>query len=190
MRGRGKPAGSECLGEKKETEMYPGMMAWWKHAHRHGGGCGEGVHAEHHEHGHGEGRGGRWGHHPREAFAGHDHEEDFGSFGVRRPLRFLAYKLELEDAQVTELANILNDLKTERAQAAVDHRRSTSAIADAIAGDALDEGKLGQGAGERVKTAERLRDAVVRAIGRIHAILKTEQRQKLAYLIRTGALSI
>ena len=170
--------------------MYPGMMAWWKHAHRHGGGCGEGVHAEHHEHGHGEGRGGRWGHHPREAFAGHDHEEDFGSFGVRRPLRFLAYKLELEDAQVTELANILNDLKTERAQAAVDHRRSTSAIADAIAGDALDEGKLGQGAGERVKTAERLRDAVVRAIGRIHAILKTEQRQKLAYLIRTGALSI
>ena len=192
MRGRGKPAGSERLGEKKETEMYPGMMAWWKHAHRHGGGF-EGEHAGHC--GPGGGGGGRWGgHHPEEAFAGHghghDHEDDFGSFGVRRPLRFLAYKLELEDAQVTELANILNDLKTERAQAAVDHRRSTSAIADSIAGDALDEAKLGQGTAERVKTAERLRDAVVRAIGRIHAILKTEQRQKLAYLIRTGALSI
>jgi hypothetical protein len=189
MRKRRKPAGSECLGEKKETEMYPGMMAWWKHAHRHGGGPCEGDRAE--SHGHAEGRGGRWGgRHAEEAFAGHDHEEDFGSFGVRRPLRFLAYKLELEDAQVTELANILNELKTERAQAAVDHRRSTSAIADSIAGDALDEAKLGQGAAERVKTAERLRDAVVRAIGRIHAILKADQRQKLAYLIRTGALSI
>jgi hypothetical protein len=191
MRERRKPAGSERLGEKKETEMYPGMMAWWKHAHRHGGGCaGEGEHAEHCGHG-GGGRGGRWrGHHAQEAFAGHDHDEDFGSFGVRRPLRFLAYKLELEDAQVTELANILNELKTERAQAAVDHRRSTSAIADSIAGEALDETKLGQGTAERVKTAERLRDAVVRAIGRIHAILKADQRQKLAYLIRTGALSI
>jgi len=91
---------------------------------------------------------------------------------------------------VTELANILNELKTERAQAAVDHRRSTSAIADSIAGEALDETKLGQGTAEREKTAERLRDAVVRAIGRIHAILKADQRQKLAYLIRTGALSI
>ncbi len=194
MREQRKPAGSERLGEKKETEMYPGMMAWWKHPHRHGGGgCGEGAHAEHCGPGEGRGGGGRWGGrhaHGEEAFAGHDHEDDFGSFGVRRPLRFLAYKLELEDAQVTELANILNDLKTERAQAAVDHRRSTSAIADSIAGDALDEAKLGQGTAERVKTAERLRDAVVRAIGRIHALLKAEQRQKLAYLIRTGALSI
>jgi hypothetical protein len=105
-------------------------------------------------------------------------------------LRFLAYKLELEDDQVTELASILNELKTERAQASVDHRRSTSAIADSLAGESLDEVKLGQGTAERVKTAERLRDAVVRAIGRIHAILKVDQRQKLAYLIRTGALSI
>ena len=171
--------------------MYPGMMAWWKHAHRHGGGGCEGVGVEHGGPGDGHGHGRRWGgRHAEEASAGHDHDDDFGGFGVRRPLRFLAYKLELEDDQVTELARILNELKTERAQAAVDHRRSTSAIADSIAGDALDETKLGQGTSERVKTAERLRDAVVRAIGRIHAILKAEQRQKLAYLIRTGALSI
>ena len=35
-------------------------------------------------------------------------------FGVRRPLRFLAYKLQLNEAQVEELARVLNDLKTER----------------------------------------------------------------------------
>ena len=38
-----------------------------------------------------------------------------GAFGVRRPLRFLAYRLELEEAQVAELAKILDDVKTERA---------------------------------------------------------------------------
>jgi len=36
-----------------------------------------------------------------------------GAFGVRRPLRLLAYKLGLSDAQVAEMARILNDLKTE-----------------------------------------------------------------------------
>ena len=51
-------------------------------------------------------------------------EEGFGGFGVRRPLRFLAHKLELDEKQITELARILDELKTERAQAAVDDRRT------------------------------------------------------------------
>jgi hypothetical protein len=166
-------------------------MGWWKHAQRHGhghhgpfegahpGGCG----GEEHPHG-------RWRRHHEEAFAGHDHDHDGEHFGVRRPLRFLAHKLDLEEAQVTELARILNDLKTERAQAAVDYRRSTSAIADAVAGEALDEASLGTAVSERVKTAERLRDAVVRAIGRIHKLLHPDQRERFAYLVRTGVLSI
>ena len=37
---------------------------------------------------------------------------------------------------------------------------------------------------------EGLRAAVVKALGRIHAVLDPEQRSKLAYLLRTGALSI
>ncbi len=165
--------------------MHPGMMAWWKYARRHGASCGEGAHA-------GCGPGPAWHGATRGewAHAGPEHDGDFGTFGVRRPLRFLSYKLELEDAQVTELARILNDLKTERAQAAVDHRRSTAAIADAISGDALDEAKLGEATSARVKTAERLREAVSTAIRKIHGVLTSEQRQKLAYLIRTGALLI
>ena len=39
-----------------------------------------------------------------------------GSLGVRRPLRFLAWKLELDDEQLGEVAKILGELKTERAQ--------------------------------------------------------------------------
>jgi Spy/CpxP family protein refolding chaperone len=113
-----------------------------------------------------------------------------GHFGVRRPLRFLAYKLALADAQVAELARILDEIKTERAQAAVDHRRAISTFADAIEGEAFDEAKANAGASIRVQSADRLRGAVVTALARLHKMLDAEQRAKLAYLIRTGTLSI
>ena len=109
---------------------------------------------------------------------------------MRRPLRFLAFKLELEDAQVTELAAILAELKTERAQAAVDDRRATGALADVVAAEAFDAAKAQAATGDRVKSAERVQAAVAKALGRIHALLQPAQRTKLAYLLRTGALSI
>jgi Spy/CpxP family protein refolding chaperone len=172
--------------------MHPAMMDWWNRRHAHHAewaeraGCSPSGCGPRGSHGHGH------GHEHGSRFAGGGHDEDFGggAFGVRRPLRFLAWKLELEEAQVAELAKVLNDLKTERAQAAVDNRRSTSAFADGIAGEAFDEAKVGEAAALRVQTAERLRDAVVAALKRIHAILDPEQRERLAYLIRTGALSI
>jgi Spy/CpxP family protein refolding chaperone len=113
-----------------------------------------------------------------------------GSFGVRRPLRFLAYKLQLDEKQVGELARILDEIKTERAQAAVDHRRAISVFADAIEGDVFDENKAGSGADLRLESANRLRSAVLSALGRLHKLLDPEQRARLAYLIRTGTLSI
>jgi Spy/CpxP family protein refolding chaperone len=158
------------------------MMAWWKwkHAAHHGNAhCGAGAC------GPGEGAG--------EAYAGGDaFDADYGggSFGVRRPLRFLAHKLDLDDKQVGELAHVLSELKTERAQAAVDHRRTVAGFADVIASEAFDEAKAVAVAAERVKSAERLRDALVKALGRIHALLKPEQRARFAYLIRTGALTL
>src|SRR5262245_10868149 len=60
-----------------------------------------------------------------------DDESWAGGFGVRRPLRFLARKLDLDHSQMAELARILDELKIERAQADVDRRRTLSAFADA-----------------------------------------------------------
>src|SRR2546428_13888224 len=60
------------------------------------------------------------------------------AFGVRRPLRFLAFQLGLDETQTRELARRLDQLKTERAQASVDHRRMSAALADVLA-----EGTLG-----------------------------------------------
>ena len=161
--------------------MYPGMLWWWKHARRHHG-CGEGAHA-------GDGpetwQAGPWHHgHGGDDFGGG------GAFGVRRPLRFLAYKLNLSEEQVAQLAKILDELKTERAQAAVDDRRTVAAFADAIGLEKFDEARAKEGGDLRVKSAERLRDAVIKALGKIHAALDSGQRAQLAYLIRTGVLSI
>ena len=113
-----------------------------------------------------------------------------GSFGVRRPLRFLAHKLDLDQRQVAELARILDELKTERAQAEVDRRRSLATFADTLTGEAFDAARAAEGGDLRVQSAQRLRDAVVKALERIHALLNAEQRVQLAYLIRTGTLSV
>lgn len=167
--------------------MHPGMMYWWK-THRSGGSC----HA-YADYGPAEGYGRR----PRRAermemyFASH-HESDLGAgaLGVRRPLRFLAYKLDLDERQVAELARILGDLKTERAQSEVDGRRATAALADAIGGEQFDAAAAGNAGAIRVATAEHLRDAVGKALQRLHALLEPAQRERLAYLIRTGTLQI
>ena len=161
--------------------MRPAMVHWWKHG-RHGSHCGAyagygpGVSMERRE----------------TRVAGEEFQAAFGvgGFGVRRPLRFLAFKLGLDDTQVAELAKILDELKTERAQAAVDHRRAISVFADAIEGDVFDESKAGSGADLRLESANRLRGAVLAALGRLHKLLDPEQRARLAYLIRTGTLSI
>jgi|SRR5471030_325720 Spy/CpxP family protein refolding chaperone len=164
--------------------MHPGMMWWLKHARRHHGCDGEGESA----HAGGGSEGHRWS--GRHGHGGGDDFGDGGSFGVRRPLRFLAYKLNLNEEQVSELAKILDELKTERAQAAVDDRRTVSAFADALGLEKFDEARAKEGGDLRVKSGERLRDAVVKAMGKIHALLDSGQRAQLAYLIRTGVLSL
>ncbi len=122
---------------------------------------------------------------------GHD-EESFGGggFGVRRPLRVLAYKLGLDEKQVAELARVLDELKTERAQAAVDDRRTLSEFADALGGEAFDATKAAAAGERRIASATRLRDTLLRSLQQIHALLNPEQRARFAYLIRTGVLSV
>lgn len=112
-----------------------------------------------------------------------------GGWGVRRPLRFLAHKLELDQKQIAELARILDELKIERAQAEVDDRRARAEFADAVLGSDFDGGKAGTAGERRVQSAAKLRDALIRALAGIHALLRPEQRERFAYLVRTGALA-
>ena len=119
---------------------------------------------------------------------GHGYRGD-GGMGVRRPLRFLAWKLELEDEQLGEVAKILAELKTERAQGEVDRAKRLAAFADAVSAESFDANRAGEGAALRVASAERMRGATLLALERLHALLSPEQRRTLGYLIRTGSIS-
>lgn len=180
--------------------MHPFYAAWQRATHRFAG----------HSHGHcgpdGERRGQHWFGGRCGPGGGHEHGgghggpfgggggefdgDGGGSFGVRRPLRFLAYKLELDERQVAELAMVLDTVKTERAQAEVDQRRTTAAYADLLASESFDEAAASKVSSERVRSAERLQTAVQTALGKIHALLTAEQRKRLTYLLRTGALRL
>src|SRR5215831_12730761 len=111
------PPGADRPGERRSV-MHSRMFAGCG-PHAHGSyeerGCGCESHTHHHRH-----------------FSSPSAEG--GGFGVRRPLRFLAWRLQLSETQVTEMARILNELKTERAQAEVDERRALTAFADAVTG--------------------------------------------------------
>jgi Spy/CpxP family protein refolding chaperone len=111
-------------------------------------------------------------------------------FGVRRPLRVMAHELELDDDQVEALARIIDELKTHRAQAAVDERKSIGGIADALLGGEFDRAKITEALNLRVQSAEKLRDAIAEALAGTHGLLRPEQRKKLAYLLRSGQITI
>lgn len=130
------------------------------------------------------------GPHHRPWLEHHHYTPDSSGFGVRRPLRFLAWKLGLDEAQVAELAAILNELKTERAQHAVDDRRALTMLADAAVGDAFDAAKAEEATRLRNESAERVQLQVVASLRRMHELLRPEQRAQLAYLLRTGTLAM
>ncbi len=161
--------------------MHPGFLGHWKHARREAwqharAACGGGHHHGHGEHRHASGR----------------HHEGGGGmlFGVRRPLRFMAHRLDLDEDQVKALARILDGLKTERAQAAVDDRRTVGAFAAALEAEDFDADTAKEGLTLRVDSAKRLEEAVFGALQKTHEMLRPEQRSKLAYMLRSGALSI
>jgi len=120
---------------------------------------------------------------------GGDDEIGGAGLGVRRPLRFLAWKLELTPEQLANAARILERLKIERAQAAVDQRRSAADLADAVEAEAFDNAQADAATEKRVTAALAVQRAVAKALGELHAILEPDQRRRLAMLIRTRAIS-
>jgi hypothetical protein len=110
-----------------------------------------------------------------------------GGWGVRRPLRFLAWRLDLSEEQTSGLARILERIKLERAQASLDLRRAASVLADAFEGE-LARDKADAAAEQRTAATRRVQDAVAKALEELHALLEPDQRTALAELIRTGGI--
>ena len=105
---------------------------------------------------------------------------------MRRPLRFLAHKLDLDDAQMAQVAAVLDDLKTERAQGDVDHRRTQKLLAEALSAENFDKQKAEKAVKQQAESAARVGQAVLEALETLHGVLNAEQRRQLALLLRTG----
>jgi len=122
---------------------------------------------------------------------GRGDDDPLGSsgLGVRRPLRFLTWKLDLTNDQVAAVARILERLKIERAQAEVEQRRSASALADAVSADTFDSAAASVATEHRAESARNVQAAVARALGELHAALEPDQRRRLSMLIRTRAIT-
>jgi len=118
-------------------------------------------------------------------------DDELGSagLGVRRPLRYLAWKLDLTAEQLAAVARILERLKIERAQAEVETRRSAAALADALEGEAFDNAAAQVAADHRADSARNVQKAVAKALADLHAGLEPDQRRRLAMLIRTRQIT-
>ncbi len=127
-------------------------------------------------------------------FAHRRFEEDetisSAGLGVRRPLRFLAFKLDLDDEQTAQLARILERLKLERAQAALDLRRAAADLADALEATEFTRVKVDSAGALRTAAASRVEKAVATALQELHALLEPEQRARLAEFVRAGVIRI
>ena len=120
---------------------------------------------------------------------GRGDDELSSGLGVRRPLRFLTWKLDLTNDQVAAVARILERLKIERAQAEVEQRRTASALADAVSSETFDRAAAEVAADHRASSAKSVQAAVAAALGDLHAALEPDQRRRLAMLIRTRAIT-
>jgi len=120
---------------------------------------------------------------------GGDDELGSAGLGVRRPLRYLGWKLDLTPEQLADVARILERLKIERAQAEVEQRRSAAALADALEGEAFDNTAAQVAADHRADSARNVQKAVAKALADLHAALQPDQRRRLAMLIRTRQIA-
>jgi hypothetical protein len=112
------------------------------------------------------------------------------AFGVRRPLRFLAWKLDMSEGQIRQLADVLGRLKTARAQNRVDWERSVGEVADAFPAAAFDTEGVRKALEGRTRSSEALQRELLTALQGIHDVLDEDQRREFAYLLRSGGFAL
>ena len=136
------------------------------------------------------------------AYAGHKsrknlnfsqwHRHGGANFGVRRPLRYLTHRLDLDESQVRRMASVLNQLKTEREQAELDQKRTVTALARLMAEresvPTLEE--VRHALAPRLTSTEKLNDETAKAVVAISDFLDEDQRDEFVNLLLTGAISL
>ncbi len=113
-----------------------------------------------------------------------------GSFGARRPLRYLSYQLDLDERQQRSVAGVLDRLKLDREQARLDEQKTVSTMAELVTGDSISVDGFQQALAPRVESARNLQAAIAKTMQELADILDPDQREELAHLLRSGAFKI
>ncbi len=110
-------------------------------------------------------------------------------FGVRRPLRYLSYQLDLSENQMRRMSSVLNSIKNEREQSTLDEKRTVTAIADLMADGTPTLEEFSQALQPRTRNAEQLQAEIARGLVQISDILDEDQREQFIGLLLSGAIS-
>jgi uncharacterized membrane protein len=127
--------------------------------------------------GHGGGWAGRWRHH-------HRHHE--GGGGPRSFLWHALARLELSPAQEKVVRAEVDELKKKARSLKDEGRSARGDMARSIRGEDFEEGALAAMFIRHDDLLHGLRGDLAGALGRIHAVLDPEQRERLAELIESG----
>lgn len=98
--------------------------------------------------------------------------------------------MDLDARQTERLAALLDALKTQRAQAAVDHKKATAAFANAFEAESFDREAVDAATQARAQSLAEVERAVASTIEETFELLDRDQRKRLAYLLRTDSLTI
>ena len=112
------------------------------------------------------------------------------SFGVRRPLRYLSYQLDLDEQQRRHIAAALDRLKIEREQGKLDRKKTVSVLAELVTRDDVSVDELRRALAPRVESTENLQIVIATAVQEIARVLDPDQREEFAHLLRSGVLDL
>lgn len=118
------------------------------------------------------------------------HRQSGRSFGVRRPLRYLAHHLDLNESQTRRMASVLNTLKTEREQAELDEKRTVTALASLLEEGTPTLAEAREVLKARVDSADQLKEETAKALVAISDFLDQDQREEFINLLLTGSVSL
>jgi Spy/CpxP family protein refolding chaperone len=112
------------------------------------------------------------------------------SFGVRRPLRYLSYQLDLDESQRRRIAALLDSVKTEREQSALDEKKMVAELADLVVKEDVSTDALEDTLSARVRGTRQVQTLIAKALKEISTVLDADQREEFSYLLRSGAFRI
>jgi hypothetical protein len=113
-----------------------------------------------------------------------------GGFGVRRPLRYLSYHLDLDEQQRRKVAACFERIKLEREQATLDRKKADAALADEFLRENVSVDDLRQALAPRTQVESNMQIVLAKELVEIATVLDSDQREEFAHLLRTGVLKL